>query len=143
MHVVIHCIPEDGAGLGSLQNTPLVKALQWTNSSIDRALGNNQPLRKIATWGGDKASNVAPHIHMMVEKPTAGLNEYRRLFRSRFEDNARKSFRNQKIAPKVDIFEVSETEKPTDPLVCYVLRPEDKKYGSGLDKVIDKACYLQ
>lgn len=143
MHVVIHCIPENGAGLGSLQNGPIVKALQWTNCSVERALRNNQPLKKIATWGGDKASNIAPHIHMMIEKPAAGVNEYRRLFISRFQDNAQKAFRNRKINAKVNIFEVSEAESPTDPLVCYVLRPEDEKYGSGLDKVIDKACYLQ
>ena len=151
MHVVIHCIPPNSVGLGTLQNGPLIKALKWTNCSVDRKLGvRNQRLRKIATWGGDMSIGVVPHIHMMIEKPEAGAVEYRPLFRRRFQNNAGKAFRNRAIAPKVEIFEVSEADyiegreagNPLDKLIRYVLRPEDERYGSGNDKVIDTACYL-
>jgi hypothetical protein len=151
MHVVIHCIPPNSVGLGTLQNGPLIKALKWTNCSIDRKLGvGSHRLRKIAIWGGDKSIGVVPHVHMMIEKPEAGAIEYKNLFRQRFKDNASKAFRSRTIAPKVEVFEVREADfiegrevgNSLDKLVRYVLRPEDEKYGSGNDKVIDKACYL-
>jgi hypothetical protein len=152
LHVVLHCIERNAIGLGTLQNGPLVRALQWTNCAVDRRLGvGGKQLRKIATWGGDKSIGVVPHVHMMIEKPEAGAIEYKNLFRQLFKDNASKAFRSRTIAPKVEIFEVREADfiegrevgNPLDKLVRYVLRPEDEKYGSGNDKVIDKACYLQ
>ena len=93
-------------------------------------------------WGGEVNTEVATHVHALLEKPSQLTEDFKRKTKDKMNALAQKAF---KSSAKTALFikEISNSDLEPQAFGKYCMRWEGKQFGAGTDKLITELAYLQ
>ena len=93
-------------------------------------------------WGGEVTTEVAKHVHAILEKPSQLTEDFYKKTQDKMNTLAQRAF---KSSAKTALFikEISNSDFELQAFGNYCMRWEGKQFGAGTDKLITELAYLK
>jgi len=120
----------------------IFQTIKWTVGYMKNEFNNGKNLLFLPFWGGEFSTQVATHVHALLEKPSQLNEDFERKTKDKMNALAQKAF---KSSAKTALFikEISNSDLEPQAFGKYCMRWEGKQFGSGTDKLITELAYLQ
>ena len=93
-------------------------------------------------WGGEVNTEVATHIHALLEKPSQLTEDFERKTKDKMNALAQRAFKSS-AKTAFYIQKISNADSELQAFGNYCMRWEGKQFGAGTDKLITEIAYLQ
>ena len=119
-----------------------LQTVKWTIGFIKSEFNCGKNLLFMPFWGGEVNTEVATHVHALLEKPSQLTEEFERKTKDKMNELAQRAFKSSAKTAFV-INEISNLDFELQAFGNYCMRWEGKQFGSGTDKLITELAYLQ
>ena len=93
-------------------------------------------------WGGEVTTEVAKHVHALLEKPSQLTEDFYKKTQDKMNALAQRAFKSY-AKTALFIQEIPNTDFELQAFGNYCMRWEGKQFGYGTDKLITELAYLQ
>jgi len=120
----------------------IFQTIKWTVGYMKNEFNDGENLVFLPFWGGEVNTEVATHVHALLEKPSQLTEDFERRTKDKMNAFAQRAF---KSSAKTALFieEISNSDFEIQAFGNYCMRWEGKQFGSGTDKLITELAYLQ
>ena len=126
----------------SESNKHIYQTIKWTVGYMKNEFNDGKNLVFLPFWGGEVNTEVATHVHALLEKPSQLTEDFERKTKDKMNVLAQRAF---KSSAKTELFikEISNSDFELQAFGNYCMRWEGKQFGAGTDKLITELAYLQ
>ena len=126
----------------SESNKHIFQTIKWTVGYIKNEFNDGKNLVFLPFWGGEVTTEVAKHVHALLEKPSQLTEDFYKKTQDKMNALAQRAF---KSSAKTALFiqEISNADFELQAFGNYCMRWEGKQFGNGTDKLITELAYLQ
>ena len=123
-------------------NKHIFQTIKWTVGYMKNEFNDGKNLVFLPFWGGEVNTEVATHVHALLEKPSQLTEDFKRKTKDKMNALAQRAF---KSSAKTALFikEISNSDFELQAFGNYCMRWEGKQFGAGTDKLITELAYLQ
>jgi hypothetical protein len=120
----------------------IFQTIKWTVGYMKNEFNDGKNLVFLPFWGGEVNTEVATHVHALLEKPSQLTEDFYKKTQDKMNTLAQRAF---KSSAKTALFikEISNSDFELQAFGNYCMRWEGKQFGAGTDKLITELAYLK
>ena len=120
----------------------IFQTIKWTVGYMKNEFNDGKNLVFLPFWGGEVNTEVATHVHALLEKPSQLTEDFYKKTQDKMNTLAQRAF---KSSAKTALFikEISNSDFELQAFGNYCMRWEGNQFGCGTDKLIIELAYLQ
>ena len=120
----------------------IFQTIKWTVGYMKNEFNDGKNLVFLPFWGGEVNTEVATHVHALLEKPSQLTEDFYKKTQDKMNALAQRAFKSY-AKTALFIQEIPNTDFELQAFGNYCMRWEGKQFGYGTDKLITELAYLQ